>query len=90
MIVDALLGLCRILLDFIVGLLPDAGDGLDLPTSGFVSGWFGDYAGPIDQFFPLREILIGLDLFLSLWMPVVLVYSLTKWIYRHLPMLGKG
>lgn len=88
MITDAVLALVRAVLDFIVGLLPDGT--LDLPEGSSISTAIGSRVGPLDRFIPIVDALTFLELFLGVYMPVVLAYSVTKWIYRHLPLVGKG
>jgi hypothetical protein len=87
-IVDAILALCSAVVDFIVGLLPD--DDLELPGVSTLTAWIGEYTGPADRFLPMSEAMTALEMMLSVYLPVALTYTVTKWIYRHLPVLGKG
>lgn len=87
MIVDALLSVIGVILSLFGSLLPDAD--LDFNDSLNVSSYFA-FAGPVDKFFPLAELLFFLDLMVSVWMPAALAYTVVKWVYRHLPVIGKG
>lgn len=77
------------LLGWLGALLPDA----DLPWLDELED-FGDvvgtHLGPVDRFMPMKEVAQFLIIFMGVWMPAVAVYTVTKWVYRHLPVLGKG
>lgn len=88
MITDAILGALSWVLDRLAGLLPDGSD--------FLPSWSLDLsaqaakAGPLNKFLPVEEVFTALDLMWSYYLPVMVVYSTVKWVYRHLPVIGKG
>lgn len=88
MIVDAILSLVSLLLDGLAAVLPV--DTLDLPDGSTIGASFSTYAGPANRFLPIAEALTFLTLLVNLWLPIALAYSVTFWIYRHLPLFGKG
>jgi hypothetical protein len=90
MIPDALLYVVRSLLDAISAILPDA-DLTDWPlTIPAMAADIGARTGPINQFFPIAEMFTYLAWMLLVWWPAVLVFQVTAWVYRHLPVVGAG
>lgn len=65
-------------LDSLAGLASDIGQKV------------GEYGGPANTFLPVYELTQFLVVFFGIWLPAAAVYVIAKWIYRHLPVLGKG
>lgn len=88
MITAAFLKLVGLLLDVITAPLPE--DTLDMGAIGTVGALFAQYTGPANAFLPMYELGQFLVIFFGVWLPSALVYTVAKWIYRHLPLIGKG
>lgn len=88
MITEAIFLLFSAVLDGLASLLPVGT--LDMPDLSGVGGWFGTYAGPLDHWFPVYETAQFLIVLVTVWMPAAITYQVTVWIYKHLPVLGKG
>lgn len=88
MITDAVVSLVASFLGLLGAALPV--DSLDLPSGSSIASAIGTYAGPFDRFLPLSEAATFLHLVFSVWLPIALAYSVAKWVYRHLPVFGKG
>jgi len=92
-ITSALLSLLGALLDAIASVLPSVED---LPWSGAttsISNWLesvGGMAGPFDHWIPLAEIFDVMDWMVTYYLPVVVTYLTVRWVYAHLPVVGKG
>jgi hypothetical protein len=89
MIVEAVLSLLATIIDGVMSVLPT--DSLDLPVVGEdIAAWFGERAGPLNAILPIYEVAQFMVIVTTVWLPAVLVYTTVKWIYKHLPMIGKG
>lgn len=88
MITGLLLKALGLLLGWLTALLPE-GD-LVIDVSDSWSAWITEYAGPLDRWFPVRETFQALVIFFGIWLPSTMVYTVTHWVYRHLPVIGKG
>jgi len=87
-ITEALFFLVRGVLALVTEVLPEGT--LDLPAIGTVGADMAEFAAPVDRFFPVYETFVFLEVLVSVWLPAAAVYSVTVWIYKHLPVLGKG
>lgn len=88
MIVEGILAVFGLVMSWLGSLLPL--DTLDLTAVGSLGGWVGERMGPADQVLPMVELAQFLVIVLTVWMPAALTYTVVKWIYRHLPFVGKG
>lgn len=88
MITAAILSLVSVILRFVTAPLPT--DTLDLSVISDVGDLFAEYAGPANAFLPMHELALFLVVFFGVWLPAALIYTVVKWIYRHLPLIGKG
>lgn len=88
MIIDALFSVIGTVLQLLADALPEST--LDLPVLSDIGGWFGEYAAPLDRWFPVTETAVFLDLVVTIWMPAALAYSIAHWVYSHLPVIGAG
>lgn len=89
MIGELLLKVLGSLLGWLADLLPEA----ELPWLDHLEDFghdLGIHFGPFDRFLPILEMSQFLIIFLGVWMPAVAVYTVVKWVYKHLPLLGKG
>lgn len=88
MIVGLLLQVLGVLLDWVSGPLPVAD--LSLELSETLGSTMGEKLGPFDQIIPLVPIAQCLVLIFTVALPAYAIYSVTFWVYKHLPVLGKG
>jgi len=92
-IVDLVLGLLESVLSFVGSLLPDMGAlpwGTVLDDVEDFSSGLGFAMGPLDQFVPLSEVFACLTFMLGVYLPLVGTYLTVRWIYEHLPWIGRG
>lgn len=83
------------LLAVMLGWLSD-----QLPVSGLTSSaledaeafgeMLGERAGPFDAYLPLVEMMQGLVIWATVWVPACVAYTVAVWIFKHLPVIGKG
>lgn len=88
MIVGLLIRALGALLDWVSGPLPTASISLSLSSS--LGELIGERAGPLDQVIPLVPMAQCLVLTCSVVLPAYAIYTLTVWLYKHLPLFGKG
>lgn len=88
MILDGIFFALGSLMRWVAGLLPVGT--LTLPSAADVGTWIGTYGGPFDKVIPLHEAVLFAVILLTVWVPSMVVYTLTLWAYKHLPVLGKG
>jgi len=89
-ITDGILYVVGTIVSFVGGLLPTATlTGLPAAITDF-GETLGTKAGPLNQFFPVEELFTGLVIMLVYWLPAVLLYQVVFWVYKHLPVVGKG
>lgn len=88
MITGAVLRVLALVLGWFASMLP-SGE-LVISVSDSWSSWITSYAGPLDRWFPVKETFQALVIFFAVWMPSMVTYTVVHWIYRHLPVLGKG
>lgn len=85
---DLLLAIATAIVNALGALLPEGT--LDLPLLDDVGAWVGESMAPFDRWFPAHETAQFLVIVTTVWMPVAGVYYVTKWIYKHLPVIGAG
>jgi hypothetical protein len=88
MIVEAIFFLCEGILGLLSAALPEGT--LDLPDLSSLGTWFGENIAPFDRWMPVTELAAFLVVVTSIWMPAAASYQLAVWVYKHLPVLGKG
>lgn len=88
MITDAILSALGGVLSALISLLP-VGE-LDLPAVDSFASMVAEYAGPWNRYTPAYEVALGLTIVVLVWAPAMLVYQLTFWSYKHLPVIGAG
>lgn len=88
MITEGVLAVLALFSRWLERLLPVST--LNLEAVGSIGDWVGEKMGPADQVLPMREAAQGLVIVTGVWMPAALTYTVVKWIYRHLPVVGKG
>jgi hypothetical protein len=90
-ILELLLSLIELLLDGVALLIPD----VDLPSS--VTTLVDDF-GPIivgylfalNGLLPVAELATFAGWVMTLYLPAAVTYSIARWLYSHIPVLGKG
>lgn len=91
MILRWLLELIALLLDAVSFLIPD----VDLPSS--VTTLVDDF-GPIivgylfalNGILPVAELATFAGWVMTLYLPAAVTYAIARWLYSHIPVLGKG
>lgn len=85
--VTALLGVLSLALSAIPdGSLPAAAAGY---LSSFAST-IGGALGGLDAVLPITEAAIFVGWILGTYVPIVVTYRITHWVYVHLPVIGNG
>lgn len=85
LIIEAVLGALTYLLEQI----PD----LSIPVGTYpedFAGIIGGALGGLDGFLPISETVEVVGWVLVTYIPVVVAYQLTRWVYTHLPVIGNG
>lgn len=80
------------LLDIIGGLLelvPDGGNPFGAVTEDYAEG-LGSAVGGLDGLLPISEMLTAVGWVLTTYVPVVVTYNVSRWVYTHLPVIGNG
>lgn len=93
MVVDAILSLLSSIFGLIGDLLPDVGAlpfASYLEDAGDVFRHIGESCGPLNGFLPLTELFTVVGWLVTFYLPLVLLYLGVRWLYAHLPWLGKG
>lgn len=84
-IVDAIVGALVAVLD----ALPD----LTLPFGDYPTEFaelLGGALGGLDSVVPITEAATVAGWVLITYVPIVIAFSVTRWIYTHLPVIGNG
>ncbi len=91
MIVDSLVGGLLDLLTLIFGVIPDA----SLPAvaasslDSFASE-IGGALGGLDGFLPISEVAVFIGWVLGTFVPIMIAYQVSHWVWTHLPVIGNG
>lgn len=88
MIVGLLLDVLGVILSWLGSVLPSANLSLDFAAN--LGTWIGEKAGPLDHVIPMVPLAQCLVVWFTIWLPASRVYVITFWVYRHLPVVGKG
>lgn len=89
MIVQTILEAISGLLVTILDALPD----LTLPVGTYPEDFataIGGALGGLDGILPISETALVVAWVLTVYVPVVFAYNMTRWIYTHLPIIGNG
>lgn len=85
LIVTSLLSLLTAILEALPDLTVPVGD---YPTE-FAEA-IGGALGGLDGFLPIVEMATVAGWVLGVYVPVVVAYNVTRWLYTHLPVIGNG
>lgn len=89
MIPKAILNSVAGLLVAILDALPD----LTLPVGTYPEDFaeaIGGALGGLDGILPISELATVTAWILTVYVPVVFAYSMARWVYTHLPVIGNG
>lgn len=89
MLVEAIVLGVLSMLTAILAALPD----LSLPAGGYVDDFaaaIGGALGGLDGFLPITEVSTFAGWVLGVYLPVVVAYNVSRWVYTHLPVIGNG
>jgi len=93
MIVEAVISVLSWAFTFLADSLPAISDA---PWSPGQWAWedyrdqFASMLGPYETVMPLSELFAFLDFLLTVWVPAALTFTISKWVYAHMPLIGKG
>lgn len=85
LVVNALLGLLTVILEALPDLTVPLGD----YTDDFAEA-IGGALGGLDGFLPISEMAVVVAWILTTYLPVVVAYNVSRWVYTHLPVIGNG
>lgn len=89
MIVEAILNTIAGLLVELLEAIPD----LTLPVGTYPEDFaeaLGGALGGLDGVLPISELALVTAWILTVYVPVVFAYSMARWVYTHLPIIGNG
>lgn len=91
MITDAILRLLAGMLGWLSDQLPVSGlTSSALAEAESFGTKLGEQAGPFDAYVPLVEMMQGIVIWATVWVPAAVAYTVAVWIFKHLPVIGKG
>lgn len=85
LVVNALLGLLTVILEALPDVTVPVGD----YTDDFAEA-IGGALGGLDGFLPISETATVVAWILTVYLPVVVAYNVSRWVYTHLPVIGNG
>lgn len=85
LLITSVLGPLTLLLE----ALPD----VELPVGTYVEDFaaaIGGALGGLDGILPITEVAEVTGWILTVYVPVVIAYTVARWVYTHLPIIGNG
>lgn len=89
MIVELLVTGLFDILSGLLGFVPDGANPFGASTEDYADA-LGSAVGGLDGLLPITELLVAVGWVLTTYVPVVMSYSVARWIYTHLPVIGNG
>lgn len=89
MIVDLLISGALEVVSGLLGFIPDGANPFGAATEEYAE-LVGSAVGGLDGLLPITELLVAVGWVLTTYVPVVVTYSVARWVYTHLPVIGNG
>jgi hypothetical protein len=87
-ITDAVINLLVGLVEVLVGLLPDVTVPFVAELTSF-GELIGNYAGALDGFLPITEMMVPIGWAVTVYIPFVLTFYVVRWVYAKVPVVGQ-
>lgn len=89
MIIEALLAIVLLILQGLGAVLPDVPISFEDELADFAD-FVGANLGGLNGFLPITETAVAITYALTVYLPFAVAFVTVRWIYAHIPVVGKG